>query len=95
MTPKGLAKAWARVLGPDLAKDEQKLIMEIANFIVARWHRLAQENPNVTFRAIYLENKAKAQGLVCAAVEASRAVAAGRDPREEMVNALDKGMVCQ
>lgn len=94
MNPKGVAKLWVDVLGPDLRDDERKLIMETANFIVSRWHKMAQdsEDPNISFRTIYMENKTRAQGLVCAIVEASRAVAQGRDPRQDMVSALDKAM---
>lgn len=92
MDPRGLAEVWAAVLGPDIPEDEQRLIVETAKFIMNRWREKANasQDPKVTFRTIYAENRGRALGLVCAVLEASRAIAEGRDPRREMVDALDK-----
>lgn len=86
MNPKGVAKLWAEILGGDLAEDERELIQNMTNYILARWKQRAQDanDPEISFRTIYTEEKKHAIGLICAAVEASRAVAAGRNPRDEM-----------
>lgn len=93
VSPRGLSKAWASAAG-DLLDDERKLAEQIAKFIVARWQNKSteSENPKQAFAEMYKNNKDHALGLVCAIIEASRAVADGRDPREEMLEALDKGV---
>lgn len=95
MNPKGVAKLWAENLGGKLAEDERELIQHLTTYILARWKERAKSegDPDSSFRDIYQREKAHAMGLICAVVEASRATAAGRHPRDEMLSALERGMV--
>ena len=89
MNPKGLAKTWAEVIGPDLQDDERKLITEVSNFIVGRWAGRATDTD--VFNDIYKGSRRHAQGLVVAIIEAARAVADGKDPKEKMLEGLTRG----
>lgn len=92
---KGVARLWAENLGSELAEDERELIQHMTTYILVRWKKRAAESTDseVSFNKIYQSEKNHAMGLVCAVVEASRATAAGRNPREEMLKGLDRGMV--
>lgn len=95
MNPKGVAKLWAEQLGGELAEDERELIQHMTTYILTRWKKRAEsdKDPDDSFNAIYQREKEHAIGLICAAVEASRATAAGRNPRDEMVEALERRTV--
>ncbi len=94
MNAKGIAKLWAQVMGDDseLQEDERALVQQATNFIVARWKREAEadDDPEISFRTIYMANKKHAMGVIYAIVEASRAVAAKRDPREALKAGITK-----
>lgn len=95
MNPKGVAKVWADQLGGELDQDERDLIQHMTSYILSRWKARAQNDPDPenSFRAIYQREKGNAIGLICAIVEASRATADGRNPRDEMVSALERKTV--